>query len=151
MDYCSCFCCCKPRWKEGKGSLCPNEVLKVSAKMTVALFIGDVVKIVLLTIRRINGPVSDCVETCLNACGSFFLWISINSVFSLPVSFIFFPLRGKGSLSELIDVNETQHKYMLVIIRDCTTVGIQLKRRETTSNQDGMKLRTGQRISTTRE
>jgi hypothetical protein len=58
-------------------------------------------------------------------------------------------LRGKGSLSELIDVNETQHKYMLVIIRDCTTVGIQLKRRETTSNQDGMKLRTGQRISTT--
>jgi len=45
--------------KEEEGCLCPNEVLKVSARMTADLFIGDVVKIVVLMIRRINGPVSD--------------------------------------------------------------------------------------------
>jgi hypothetical protein len=114
MDYCSCFCCRishdEKKWKEEEGCLCPNEVLKVSARMTADLFIGDVVKIVLLMIRRINGPLSDCVDVFKLLWP--FLWISINSVFLSP--YLFFPLRGKGSLSELVDVNETQHKYRLV-------------------------------------
>ncbi len=120
--------------------MCPNEVLKVSARMTADLFIGDVVKIVLLMIRRINGPVSDCMDVFKLLWP--FLWISINSVFLSP--YLFFPLRGKGSLSELVD--ETQHKYRLVIIRGCTTADIQLK-----ETRDNLKSRRNEKCTTGRE